>query len=70
MKMLKLASIVTSFVAIVGIAACGRGDSTTQKAVDTTVVTSKVRDTTIVKSDTTVKVDTVKKTHNIPVKKP
>lgn len=70
MKVLKLASVVASFVAILGIAACGRGDTTTQKSVDTTVVTSKVRDTTIVKSDTTVKVDTVKDTHNIPSSKP
>jgi hypothetical protein len=41
------------------------------KGVDTTVTSTKVRDTTVVKSDTTVHTDTVKKTdHATDAKKP
>lgn len=69
MSVSKLASSVLAMGVLVSASACNKGE-TTVKGVDTTVVTSKVRDTTIVKADTTIHVDTVKKTHNVPGAKP
>jgi hypothetical protein len=73
MSAFKLASMVAAFGAIVISTAC-KGDhagDNTAKGVDTMVTTTKVRDTTVVKSDTTVHLDTVKKTSHVPnAKKP
>jgi hypothetical protein len=71
MNALKLASMVATVGAIVVSSACkGSGDNTT-KGVDTTVTSTRVRDTTVVKSDTTIHTDTVKKTNHVPdAKKP
>lgn len=71
MSALKLASTVAALGAILVSSAC-KGDhagDNTMKGVDTAVTTTKVRDTTVVKADTTVHVDTVKQTHNVPEKK-
>ncbi|MEP7066383.1 MAG: hypothetical protein ABI889_10150 [Gemmatimonadota bacterium] len=64
MSVLKLASMVAVFGAIVSTTACKNNGDTTTKGVDTMVTTTKVpvRDTTIVKADTTIHTDTVKKT--------
>ena len=73
MNALKLASMVATVGAIVVSSACKgdhAGDNTT-KGVDTTVTSTRVRDTTVVKSDTTIHTDTVKKTNHVPdAKKP
>jgi hypothetical protein len=73
MSALKLASMVAAFGVVVGSTACkgDRSGDSTVKSVDTMVTTTKVRDTTVVKADTTVHVDTVKKTQHAPdAKKP
>ena len=72
MSALKLASMVAAFGVVVGSTACNKGDhDNTVKGVDTMVTSTKVRDTTVVKSDTTVHTDTVKQTHHVPdAKKP
>jgi hypothetical protein len=65
--------MVAAFGAIVGSAACKGNADSTSKGTDTLVTTTKVpvRDTTIVKADTTIHVDTVKKTdHAADAKKP
>jgi hypothetical protein len=70
MNALKLASTVAAVGAIVASVSCKNGDNTT-KGVDTMVTTTKVRDTTVVKADTTIHVDTVKKTNHVgDAKKP
>jgi len=66
MSALKLASMVAAFGAIVAVNACKGDNERTTKGVDTMVTSTKVRDTTVVKSDTTVHVDTVKKTTHVP----
>ncbi|HMA03549.1 MAG: hypothetical protein ACM34L_02855 [Gemmatimonas sp.] len=71
MSTLKLASMVAAFGAIATVSACNKGSENTTKGVDTTVTSTRVRDTTVVKSDTTVHTDTVKKTTHVPdAKKP
>ncbi|MBK5188904.1 MAG: hypothetical protein JJD97_11725 [Gemmatimonadaceae bacterium] len=73
MNVFNLATAVTVFGVILSSTACknDRSGTMTEKSVDTSVVTTKVRDTTIVKADTTVHVDTVKQTHHVPdAKKP
>ena len=71
MRTLKLASMIAAFGAIVISTACKNDRDTTSKGVDTLVTTTKVRDTTVVKADTTIHVDTVKKTNHVPdAKKP
>jgi hypothetical protein len=73
MSALKLASMAAVFGAVVGSTACkgGRSGDSTARSVDTSVTTTKVRDTTVVKADTTVHVDTTKQTHHVPdAKKP
>jgi hypothetical protein len=67
MSALKLASMVAAFGAITASTACKGNGDTTAKGVDTMVTTTKVpvRDTTVVKADTTIHVDTVKKTDHI-----
>jgi hypothetical protein len=71
MSAFKLASMVAAFGAVVISTACKGDHESTVKGVDTMVTSTKVRDTTVVKSDTTVHVDTVKKTNHVPeAKKP
>ena len=71
MSTLKIASMVAAFGAIATVTACNKGGESTTKGVDTMVTSTKVRDTTVVKSDTTVHTDTVKKTNHVPdAKKP
>ena len=71
MSALKIASMVAAFGAIVTATACKNGGDNTTKGVDTMVTSTKVRDTTVVKSDTTIHTDTVKKTNHVPdAKKP
>jgi hypothetical protein len=55
--------VLTGLALLIGLAACNtRGDRETGRvAADTTLTTRQTQDTTIVTSDTTVKVDTVKK---------
>jgi hypothetical protein len=65
MSAFKLFSVVAVIGAVVSSTACKKGE-TTDKSVDTTVTSTKVRDTTVVKTDTTVHTDTVKKTNNAP----
>lgn len=66
MNALKIVSMVAAFGAIATTTACKNGSDNTTKGVDTTVTSTRVRDTTVVKSDTTVHTDTVKKTDHIP----
>ena len=51
--------VLTGFALLIGLAACSpRGDQETGRAgADTTVTTRQMQDTTIVTSDTSVKVD-------------
>jgi hypothetical protein len=73
MSALKLASMVTVFGVIVGSTACKGRDDATSRGTDTMVTTTKVpvRDTTIVRADTTIHTDTIKKTdHAQDAKKP
>ena len=60
MSTVKLASMVAAFGVIVGATACKGDRDSTVKGVDTVVTSTKVRDTTVVKSDTTIHTDTVK----------
>ena len=55
--------VLTGMALLIGLAACGpRGDRETGRVgADTTLTTRQTQDTTIVTSDTTVNVDTVKK---------
>jgi hypothetical protein len=54
--------VLTGLALLIGLAACNRGDRETGRvAADTTLTTRQTQDTTIVSSDTTVNVDTVKK---------
>ena len=53
--------VLTGLALLIGLAACNRAERETGRAADTTVTTRQMQDTTIVKSDTTVDVDTVKK---------
>jgi hypothetical protein len=57
--------VLTGFALLIGLAACNtRGDQETGRAgagADTTVMTRQTQDTTIVTSDTTVRVDTTKR---------
>jgi hypothetical protein len=55
--------VLTGLALLFGLAACNtRGDRETGRvAADTTLTTRQTQDTTIVTSDTTVRVDTVKK---------
>lgn len=55
--------VIIGLALLIGLAACNtRGDQETGRAAaDTTVMTRQTQDTTIVTSDTTVRVDTVKK---------
>jgi hypothetical protein len=54
--------ILTGLALLIGLAACGpRGDRETGTAADTSLTTRQTQDTTIVRSDTTVNVDTAKK---------
>jgi len=55
--------VLTGMALLIGLAACGpRGDRETGRVgADTSVMTRQTQDTAIVTSDTTVKVDTVKK---------
>ena len=73
MNALKLASLVATVGASVLSSAC-KGDhagDNPANGVDTMVTSTKVRDTTVVKSDTTIHTDTVKKTdHAADAKKP
>jgi hypothetical protein len=71
MSALKLASILAASGVIAGFAACNGKHDETVKGVDTMVTSTRVRDTTVVKSDTTIHTDTVKQTHHVPdAKKP
>jgi hypothetical protein len=63
MKLITLVAVSAVAVASTG---CKGGSDTTVKGVDTVITSTKVRDTTVVKADTTVHVDTVKQTHNVP----
>jgi hypothetical protein len=55
--------VLTGLALLIGLAACGpRGDRETGRVgADTTLMTRQTQDTAIVTSDTSVKVDTVKK---------
>jgi hypothetical protein len=54
--------VLTGLALLIGLAACGpRADRETGAAADTSLMTRQTQDTTIVTSDTTVDVDTVKK---------
>ena len=71
MSTVKLASMIAAFGVIVGAPACKGDHDSTVKGVDTMVTSTRVRDTTVVKSDTTIHTDTVKQTHHVPdAKKP
>lgn len=62
--------VLTGLALLIGLAACNtRGDQETGRAADTTVTTRQMQDTTIVTSDTTVDVDTVKKEGDRPVRR-
>lgn len=73
MRAYTVAAAVISFGAVVGASACKNehGADTTSKGVDTVVTSVKVKDTTVVRADTTIHTDTVKQTHHLPdAKKP
>lgn len=65
-------TMVATLSLLAALTACGpRADTETGRAggtgnagTDTSITTSKVRDTTVVKADTSIDVDTVKKTDN------
>lgn len=71
MSAAKLTTLVAAVALTVVTVGCKGGSESTVKSVDTLVTTTKVRDTTVIKADTTVHLDTVKQTHNAPdAKKP
>jgi hypothetical protein len=53
--------VLTALALLVAIAACGDRKERVSGAVDTSVTTRTAQDTTIVTSDTTIRVDTTKK---------
>ncbi len=71
MSVLKMITLVAALGAVAASTACKGGSDSTVKGVDTVVKTTQVRDTTVVKADTTIHVDTVKNTsHGADAKKP
>lgn len=57
--------VLTALALLVAIAACGDRKERVSGSVDTSVTTRTAQDTTIVTSDTTVRVDTTKKEGDI-----
>jgi hypothetical protein len=57
--------VLTALVLFIAIAACGDRKERVSGSVDTSVTTRTAQDTTIVTSDTTVRVDTTKKEGDI-----
>jgi hypothetical protein len=53
--------VLTALTLLVAIAACGDRKERVSGSVDTSVTTRTAQDTTIVSSDTTIRVDTTKK---------
>ena len=68
-------SAALALAAVVAMAGCEKRDTDTgaldrdRAGVDTVVQSSTVKDTTVVRADTTIDVDTLKKTDNIDDKK-
>ena len=57
--------VLTALTLLVAIAACGDRKERVSGSVDTSVTTRTAQDTTIVSSDTTIRVDTTKKEGDI-----